>query len=59
MVERAQRGRVSREQEGIRAFSGELGEFAMDCEHCTMFLVPDKVEELGGILVPRHLCGLK
>ena len=49
MVKRAQ-GEEAR-LGGVRAFTGELGEVYMDCGHCAMFLLPEKVKELGKILV--------
>lgn len=49
MVQRVRREEAG--EGGVRAFSGELGEFVMECAHCTMFLVPEKVAELGGILL--------
>lgn len=49
MVKRAQKQEAR--EGGVRAFSGELGEFSLDTAHCTMFLVPEKVEELGDMLI--------
>lgn len=49
MVKRAQKEEAR--PGGVQAFTGELGEVFMDCGHCAMFLVPEKVEELGKILV--------
>lgn len=49
MVKRAQKEEAR--EGGVRAFTGELGEVYMDCGHCAMFLAPEKVEELGKILV--------
>lgn len=49
MVKRAQ-GEEAR-QGGVRAFAGELGESYMDCGHCAMFYLDEKVKELGKILV--------
>lgn len=49
MVKRAQKEEAR--QGGVQAFTGELGEVYMDCGHCAMFLVPEKVKELGKILV--------
>lgn len=50
MVKNAQTQKA-REGGGVQAFSGELGEFSLDTAHCTMFFIPEKVEELGGILI--------
>lgn len=49
MVKSAQGEEVR--QGGVRAFAGELGEVYMDCGHCAMFLLPEKVKELGKTLV--------
>lgn len=49
MVKRAQ-GEEAREG-GVRAFVGELAEVYMDCGHCAILLVDEKVKELGKILV--------
>ncbi|KAJ0107762.1 prolyl aminopeptidase [Diaporthe amygdali] len=49
MVKQAQK--EDARQGGVQAFAGELGEVYMDCGHCAMFLVPEKVKELGKILV--------
>lgn len=49
MVKRAQNEEAR--EGGVRAFSGELGEAYMDCGHCAMFFLEDKVKELGKILV--------
>lgn len=49
MVKRAQNEEAR--QGGVRAFTGELGEAYMDCGHCGMFLIDEKVKELGKILV--------
>lgn len=49
MVKRA-KGEEAR-QGGVQAFTGELGEVYMDCGHCAMFFLPEKVKELGKVLV--------
>lgn len=49
MVKRAQKEEAR--QGGVKAFTGELGEVYMDCGHCAMFLAPEKVDELGKVLV--------
>jgi hypothetical protein len=49
MVKRAQTEEAR--QGGVRAFTGEQGEVYMDCGHCAMFFLDEKVKELGKILV--------
>lgn len=49
LVKRAQQEEPTEDR--VRPFSGGLGEFSVDTAHCTMFFIPEKVKELGEILV--------